>query len=85
MEAIPSSYFRCIKFLHEGKFVTIDQLSFYNAPNECGIAIPLVDKSTSACENIGVGLYPSLMGLFNFTVPILLVKSLLIYAISQVA
>ena len=28
MEAVPSSYFRCIKFPHEGKLVTIDQLSF---------------------------------------------------------
>ena len=31
MEAVPSSYFRCIKFPHEGKLVTIDQLSFCNA------------------------------------------------------
>lgn len=85
MEVVPSSYFRCIKFLHEGKLVTIDQLLFWNAPNEFGTAIPLVDKSTLACENIGVGLYPSLMGSFNFTTPILSVKSLSIYAISQVA
>ena len=28
MEVVPSSYFRCIKFPHEGKLVTIDQLSF---------------------------------------------------------
>ena len=62
MEVVPSLYFRCIKFLHEGKLVTIDQLSFCNAPNESGTTIPLVDKSTPACENIGVGLYPSLMG-----------------------
>lgn len=85
MEAAPSSYFRCIKFLHEGKLVTINQLPFCNAPNEFGTAIPLVDKSAPTCENIGVGLYPSLMGSFNFTAPILSVKSFLIYAISQVA
>ena len=40
MEAVPSSYFRCIKFPHEGKLVTIDQLSFYNAPKELGTPVP---------------------------------------------
>ena len=64
--------------------MTIDQLSFCNAPNESGTVVPLVDKSTPACENMGVGLYPSLMGSFNFTTPILSMKSFPIYAISQV-
>ena len=85
MEVVPSSYFRCIKFLNEGKPVTIDQLSFCNVLNESGTAIPLVDSSSLACENIGVGLYPSLMGSFNFTAPILSVKSLPIYAINQIS
>ena len=84
MEVVPSSYFRCIKFLHEGKLVTIDQLSFYNAPSESGTVVPLVDKSTMSCENMGVGLYPSLMGSFNFTAPILSMKSFTIYSITQV-
>ena len=39
----------------------------------------------STSENIGVGLYPSLMGSFDFTTPILSVKSFLIYAINQVS
>ena len=84
MEVVPSSYFRCIKFPHEGKLVTIDQLSFYNAPNESGTTIPLVDNSTPACENMGVGPYSSLMESFNFTAPILSMKSFPIYAIIQV-
>ena len=84
MEEVPSSYFRCIKFLHQVKLVTIDQLSFCNAPNESGTTILLVDKFAPACENIGVGLYPSLMGSFNFIAPILSVKAFPIYAISQV-
>ena len=75
MEVVPSSYFRCIKFPHEGKLVTIDQLSFYNAPNEPGTPVPFVDNSTPACENMGVGLYSSLMGSFNIAAPILSVKS----------
>jgi hypothetical protein len=84
MEYVPSYYFGCIKLLHEGKLVTIDQLLFCDAPNESRTAISLVDKSALACENIGVGLYPSLMGSFNFTMPILSMKSSLIYEISQV-
>ena len=85
MEVVPSSYFRCINFLHEGKLVTIDQLSFCNAPNESRTVVPLVDNSTPACENIGVGLYSSLMGSFNIIAPILSVKSFLVYALTQVA
>ena len=85
MEVVPSSYFRCIKFPHEGKLVTIDQLSFYNAPNEPGTPVPFVDNSTPACENMGVGLYSSLMGSFNIATPILSVKSFPVYAITQVA
>ena len=84
MYVFPSSYFRCIKFLHGEKLVTIDQLSFCNTPNESGTAILLVEKSDPACENMGVGLYPSLMVSFNFTTPILSMNSFPIYAISQV-
>ena len=84
MEIVPSSYFKCIKFPHEGKLVTIDQLSFYNAPNESRTAIPLVDNSTLACENMGISLYSSLMGSFNIFAPILSVKSFLIYVLTQV-
>ena len=76
MEAVPSSYFRCIKFPHEGKLVTIDQLSFYNAPNESG---------TPTCENMGVNLYSLLMGSFNIVALVLLVKSFPVYAITHVA
>ena len=85
MEAVPSSYFRCIKFPHEGKLVTIDQLSFYKTLNESGTSVPFVDNSTPACENMGVGLYSSMMGSFNIAAPILSVKSFPIYAITNVA
>ena len=85
IEVVPSSYFRCIKFTHEGKLVTIDQLSFYNAPNESGTAVLLVDNSTLACKNMGVGLYSYLMGSFNISAPILSVKLFPIYTLTQVA
>ena len=57
----------------------------HNAPNEYGAAVLLVDNSTPACENIGVGLYSSLMESFNITAPILSVKSFPIYELTQVA
>ena len=85
MEAVPSSYFRCIKFPHEGKLVTIDQFSFYKAPNESGTSVPFVDASTPACANMGVSLYSSMMGSFNMAAPVLSVKSFPIYAITNVA
>jgi hypothetical protein len=85
MEVVPFSYFRCIKFPHEGKLVTIDQLSFYNAPNESGTAALFVNNSTPACENMVVSLYSSLMGSFNISSPILMVNSFPIYAFTQVA
>ena len=85
MEVVPSSYIRCINFSHEGKLVTIDQLSFYNAPNEPGTPVSFVDNSTPACENMGVGLYSSLMGSFNIVAPILSVKSFPVYATTHVA
>ena len=85
MEAVPPSYFRCIKFPHEDKLVTIDQLLFYNAPNESGTPVPCVDNSTPDCENMGVGLYSSLMGSFNIATPILSAKSFPVYAIIHVA
>ena len=85
MEVFPSSYFGCIKFPHEAKLITIDQLSFYNAPNESGIVVPFVDNSTPTCENMGVSFYSSLMGSFNISAPILSVKSFPIYALTQVA
>jgi hypothetical protein len=84
MEAVPSSYFKCIKFPHEGKLVTIDQLSFYNTPNELGTPVPFVDNSTSACENMGVSLYSSFMGSFNIPAPVLSIKSFPVYAITHV-
>ena len=85
MEVAPLSYFRCIKFPHESKLVTIDRLSFYNAPNEFGTVVPCVNNSTPACENMGVGLYSSLMGSLNISAPILLVNSFPIYGLTQVA
>jgi hypothetical protein len=68
MTAIVSSIFRTLCFPHDGKIMMIDQLSFvYASPNAYVVLlIPMIDNSQSAIENIGVGMYSSLMGTFDF-------------------
>jgi hypothetical protein len=63
--------FRTLCFPHEGKIVTIDQLSFaYPSPNtSLGQSIPMIDNSRQETENVGVGMYYSLMGTFDFSTP----------------
>ena len=55
-------------FPHDGKLVTIDQLSFtwkgHMETNES--TMPLVDQVRLANESLGVGMYSSLMGTFDF-------------------
>ena len=57
-----------VVFPHEGKLVTVDQLNFTRKgrmeSNES--TIPLVDKVKPASDSLGVGMYASLMGTFDF-------------------
>ena len=59
-------------FPHQGKLVTIDQLSFTRKgrleTNES--TVPLVDQVKPAKESLGVGMYSSLMGTFDIPAPI---------------
>ena len=54
-------------FLHEGKLVTVDQLSFtwkgHMETNES--TVPLVDQVKPTSESLVVGMYSSLMGTFD--------------------
>ena len=69
MDAIASSLFQIICFPHEGNIVTVDQLdSPLVDPNaSANSTIPKLDKAKSPVENLGVGMYSSLMG--NFDIP----------------
>jgi hypothetical protein len=60
--------FHTLCFPHEGNIVVIDQLFFaFSSPNaSLGPSIPVIDNSQSTTENIGVGMYSSLVGTFNF-------------------
>jgi len=72
MISIVSSVFRTLCFPHDGKIVMIDPLSFvYASPSAfVGPSIPVVDNSQPTTENIGVRMYSSLMGTFDFMAPI---------------
>jgi hypothetical protein len=72
MTTIVSSGFHILCFPHEGNIVTIDQLSFaHPSPNaSVGPSVPIIDNSQQETENVGVRMYSSLMGTFDFTTPI---------------
>jgi hypothetical protein len=72
MIAVVSSIFHTLCFPHEGKIVMIDQLSFVHAsPNaSVGPSIPMIDNSQQTTKDMGVRMYSSLMGTFDFMAPV---------------
>jgi hypothetical protein len=71
MVIVISSIFCTICFPHQGEIVMIDQLSFvYSSLNaSVGPPIPVVNNSQPTTKNIGVRMYSSLMGTFDFSTP----------------
>jgi hypothetical protein len=68
MTFVVSSIFHNLCFPHNGKIVTINQLYFVYASRNAfiGPPIPMVDNSQLTTKNIGVRMYSSLMGTFDF-------------------
>lgn len=56
MSVVVSSLFRVIKFFFQGKIVTVDQLTFFNADAQVG-NIPIVGKPPTNCDNIRVCIF----------------------------
>ena len=77
MQAVASSMFHVVCFPHNRNIVTIDQMAFKNSPitASLGTSVPVVEHSHPATENVGVGMYPSLMGIFSCPEPILMIGS----------
>ena len=78
MCAIPSSVFYVLVFPHEGKIVTIDQLS-YTWKNHTDMSesnVPLIDQTCLVNESLGVGMHASIMGTFDLLAPISYIKQL---------
>jgi hypothetical protein len=70
MQAVVTTVFCILLFPHEGRIVTIDQLSFSRPDPALGAStVPMVDNPQASVVNIGVGLCPSLMGTFDYPPP----------------
>jgi hypothetical protein len=70
MQAVVATVFRVLLFPHEGRIVTIDQLSFSRPDPALGAStVPMVDNPQASVVNVGVGLCPYLMGTFDYPPP----------------
>jgi hypothetical protein len=64
------SFSRVLLFPHEGRIVTIDQLSFSRPDPALGESmVPMIDNPQPGVVNVGIGLCPSLMGTFDYPPP----------------
>jgi hypothetical protein len=65
-----STLFHVVRFPHQGKVITVDQLAFFNSDTRTG-NIPFIAKTPPGYENVGVGLLKdsSLMGTFPIPPP----------------
>jgi hypothetical protein len=70
MQAVVATVFRVLLFPHEGRIVTIDQL-YFSIPNPTlgASTVLMIDNPQLGVVNVGVGLFPSLMGTFDFPPP----------------
>jgi hypothetical protein len=70
MRTVVSTLFRVVRFPHQGKVVTVDQLAFFIS-DTCTGNVPFITKTPPGYENIGVGLLKdsSLMGTFPIPSP----------------
>jgi hypothetical protein len=67
MHAVVATFFRVLLFPHEGRIVTIDQLSFSRPePSSRGLTILMIDNPQLGVVNVGVHFFPPLMGTFDY-------------------
>jgi hypothetical protein len=70
MHAMVTTFFRVLLFPHEGRIVTIDQLSFSRPdPSSGASTVLMIDNPYFGIVNVGVGLCPPLMGTFDYPPP----------------
>jgi hypothetical protein len=70
MRTVVSTLFHVVRFPHQGKVVTFDQLAFFNSDTHTG-NVSFIAKTPLGYENVGVGLLKdsSLMGTFPIPQP----------------
>jgi hypothetical protein len=70
MQSVVATVFWVLLFPHEGRTVTIDQLSFSRPNPSLGAStVPMIDNPQPGVVNVGFGLCPSLMGTFDYPPP----------------
>jgi hypothetical protein len=70
MHAVVATIFRVLCFPHKGRIATIDQLSFSHPdPSSGASTVSMIDNLQPGTVNLGVGLFPSLMGTFGYPSP----------------
>jgi hypothetical protein len=68
MRAVVSTLFYVLRFPHQGKVVTVDQIAFFNADTRMG-NVPFIENTPSGYENVGVGLLKDLSLMGTFPIP----------------
>jgi hypothetical protein len=68
MRAVVSTLFRVVRFPHQGKVVTIDQLAFFNSDSRNG-NVPFIAKTPPGYENVAVGLLKDSLLMGTFPIP----------------
>jgi hypothetical protein len=70
MRVIISTLFHVLHFPHQGKFITVDQLAFFNSDSRTS-NVPFMSKTPPRYVNVGVGLLKdsTLMGTFPIPPP----------------
>jgi hypothetical protein len=70
MTVVVSTIFRVLCFPHEGRIITVDQLSFSHPnPSSRASTVPMIDNPQQGTFNIGVRLFSYLMGTFDYPSP----------------
>jgi hypothetical protein len=70
MHAMVTIVFRALFFPHVGQIVSIDWLSFSHPdPSSRESTVSMIDNTQPSIINVGVGLYPPLMGTFDYPPP----------------
>ena len=68
MRAVVSTLFHVLRFPHQGKVVTIDQLALFNVDNRTG-NMSFIANTPLGYENVGVGLLKDLSLMGTFPIP----------------
>jgi len=65
---VVSTLFRVLRFPHQGKVTTVDQLAFFNVDSRTS-NVPFISKTPPSYENVGVGLLKDSMLMGTFPIP----------------